>query len=124
MAASGDRTRIPELKGIEFTGHASIRKYSIKLREIEREFSQELDWGAEELYAVLCQQRGHPMLAGLDVRLRARRVCRRLTRIAELHAGAAVEAVRFYAQFRSEFADVINPDKSKAKRSFDFNDEE
>jgi hypothetical protein len=121
---SGDTTRIPELKGIEFTGHSSIKKYSVKLREIERAFSQELDWSTEELYAVLCQQKGHPMLAGVDVRLRARRVCRRLTRIAELHAGAAVEAVRFYTQFRTEFADVINPDKPKPRRAFDFNDHE
>jgi len=120
----GEKSRIPELKGIQFTGHASIKRYSTKLREIERDFARELDWGAEELYAVLCQQKGHPLLAGLDVRLRARRVCRRLTRIAELHDGAAVEAVRFYVQFRREFADVIKPDKPKPKRDFDFNDHE
>jgi hypothetical protein len=119
---SGDRTRIPELRGIEFTGHASIKRYSSKLREVQRDLAMELDWGAEELYAVLCAQKGHPLLAGLDIRLRARRVCRRLNRIAELNAGAAVEAVRFYAQFRQEFQDVIAPGKPKPKKNFDFND--
>lgn len=118
-----ERTRIPELKGIEFTGHASIKRYSTKLRELQRDLAHELDYAAEELYAVLCAQKGHPLLAGLDIRLRARRVSRRLHRIAELNAGAAVEAVRFYAQFRQEFQDIINPPKSKPRKDFDFNDD-
>jgi hypothetical protein len=117
-----ERTRIPELKGISFTGHASVKTYSAKLRELQRDLAHELDFAAEELYAVLCAQKGHPLLAGLDIRLRARRVCRRLNRIAELNAGAAVEAVRFYSQFRQEFQDVINPDKAKPRKDFDFND--
>jgi hypothetical protein len=118
-----ERSRIPELKGIEFTGHASIKQYSIKLRQLQKELAHELDYAAEELYAVLCAQKGHPLLAGLDIRLRARRVQRRLSRCAELNAGAAVEAVRFYQQFRTEFQDVIKPAKPERRKNFDFNDD-
>jgi hypothetical protein len=55
-------------------------------------------------------------------RLRARRVARRLRRASELAQGAAVEAVKFNAQFRREFADILNPPKSRGKK-FDFKDD-
>jgi hypothetical protein len=121
--ADTDRTRIPELKGIQFTGAKSVRAYSEKLRELQRRMATELDWGAEELYAVLCAQKGHPLLAGADIRWRARRVVKRLNRIAELNHGAAVEAVRFYTQFRQEFQEILSPERARPRREFDFTDD-
>jgi hypothetical protein len=117
------RQRIPELESIEFTGHASVARYSKALRGINRDIAHECEYAAEELQAVLSRQRGHPLLLGLDVRLRARKVAKRLHRAGELSAGAAVEAVKFYSEFRLQFADVITPPKPKPGKNFDFDDE-
>jgi hypothetical protein len=122
MAAT--RKRIPELESIDFTGAKSVANYSKTLRDLSRDMSNESEFAAEELTAVLSRQRGHPLLAGIDVRMRARRVARRLYRAAQLYNGAAVEAVKLYQEFRVQFADVITP-KAPAKpaRRFDFDDD-
>jgi hypothetical protein len=117
------KQRIPELSGIEFTGHAAITEYSKTLRALMRDLAYELDFAAEEIQAVLSRQRGHPLLFGIDVRLRARKVAKRLRRASELCAGAAVEAVKFYQEFRKQFAEVINPQRAKPRQAFDFNDD-
>jgi len=116
------RKRIPELEGIEFTGAQAVADYSKALRQLSRDMSNEAEFAAEELVAVLSRQKGHPLLAGIDTRMRARRVAKRLYRAAELYIGAAVEAVKLYQEFRLQFADVINPKPAQqpAKR-FDFN---
>jgi hypothetical protein len=113
--------RIPELQSIEFKGHKSVQRYSQALRDLNRDVAHEAEFAAEELQAVLARQKGHPLLAGLDVRLRARKVAKRLRRSAELSAGAAVEAVKLYAEFRAQFTEVIKP-KEKKDKGFDFND--
>ena len=118
MAAS---SKVPELSGIEFDGHSSIRRYADAARKLFRDIAFELDFSAAELYAVLSRQQGHPMLAGLDVKLRARRVRRRLERMSQLASGGAVESVRFYAEFRRQFAPAIAPERvKKPAQSFDF----
>jgi hypothetical protein len=122
MAARA-RQRIPELSGIEFTGHVSVANYAQELRALMRDCADETRFGAEEIYAVLSRQEGHPLLLGVDVRVRARRVARRLHRVSELNAGAAVEAVRFYAEFRRQFADAISPPPRNARQMFNFNDD-
>lgn len=81
--------------------------------------------GASELYAVLIRSyKGHPVL-GLfgapDVRLRARRVVRRLKRAAELQRGSSVELVKFHAQFRKEFVDVLPQAKPEREQKSGFN---
>lgn len=121
MAAG--RQRIPELESIEFTGAASIADYSKELRNLARDLSHETGTAAQELQAVLSRQRGHPLLMGIDVRLRARKVTKRLDRASECFAGGAVEAVKLYAEFRVQFADAINPRPAKKDpRRFDFDD--
>lgn len=117
------RSRIPELEVIEFKGAQSVADYSRKLRTLGRDLAAELDCGAEEIQAVLSRQKGHPLLVGMDVRIRARRVARRLYRCAELSQGLAAEAVRFNQEFRLQFADVIEPKKPRREPEFDFNDE-
>lgn len=115
--------RIPELANIPFTGAKSITRYSQASRAICRDLSMEFEMAADEVYgALVASQKGHPALFGVDVKLRARRVRNRLRRAAEYAAGAAVEAVKFHAQFRREFADVLNPPK-QPKSKFDFKDE-
>jgi hypothetical protein len=110
------RKRIPELE--------SIADYSRALRDLSRDISSETEFAAEALVAVLSRQKGHPLLAGIDVRMRARRVARRLWRTSQLFNGAAVEAVKFNTEFKLQFADVIKPKPTKqpAKR-FNFDDD-
>jgi len=112
--------RIPELETIEFKGASSIAEYSRAGRRIGRDLAAEFDQAAQEIQVVLAHQKGHPLLMGVDVRLRARRVARRLERAAELANGLAVELVRFNAEFRVQFAEVLAPPKNKPK-SFDWN---
>jgi hypothetical protein len=106
--ASG-RGRVPELSGIEFTGKDSVEAYAKALRNLFRDLAFEVEFGSGELYQVLSRQNGHPLLMGLDTKLRARRVCKRLDRIARLMSGGCVESVAFWAEFRRQFAPVIQP---------------
>ena len=116
------RSRIPELEGIEFNGHKSVAEYAKAARGLCRDLAQEFDYSAEEIQVVLSKQKGHPLLMGVDTRLRARKVAKRLHRAAELAGGAAIESVKFYSEFRLQFGEVINPPKTKPKEAFDFND--
>lgn len=121
MAANGGSSKVPELSGIEFDGHSSIRAYADASRKLFRDLAFELEFSAGELYAVLSRQQGHPMLAGLDVKLRARRVRRRLERMGQLASGGAIESVKFYAEFRRQFAPAIEPERAKKPaQTFDF----
>ena len=118
------RKRIPELEAIEFTGAKSIAAYSRSLRDLCRDIANECEFSGEEVIAVLSRQKGHPLLAGIDVRIRARRVAKRLFRVSQLQNGAAIESVKFNQEFKLQFADVINPKPDKAPaRRFDFDDD-
>ncbi|MER7363557.1 hypothetical protein [Nonomuraea wenchangensis] len=118
------RGRIPELSNIPWSGPRAITDYARSGRDLCRDLGQEFATGADELYAVLIRSyKGHPILAVLgapDVRLRARRVVKRLKRAAELEKGAGVELVKFHAQFRKEFVDVL-PQANPEKRTSSFN---
>jgi hypothetical protein len=107
------RGRIPELSGIEFTGHESVKDYAATLRGLFRDLAFEIEFGRSELYEVLSRQSGHPLLMGIDVKLRARRVCKRLDRAAALMGGGVTESVAFYREFRTQFAAAIQPDKKR-----------
>lgn len=122
------RNRIPELSNIPWAGPRAITDYSRTGRGLCRELADEFALGADELYAVLVRSfKGHPVLAlfgAPDVRLRARRVVKRLRIAAELQRGACVELVKFHAQFRKEFVDVLPPAKpDKRKSEFNWEDD-
>jgi hypothetical protein len=114
------RGRIPELSGVQFTGKESVERYARVLRNLFRDLAFEVEFGSGELYAVLSRQHGHPLLMGLDVKLRARRVCRRLDRLARLMGGGCVESVAFYTEFRRQFEPVIKPAPAPKRQQFDW----
>ena len=121
---AGTRKRIPELEAIEFNGAKSIAAYSKALRDLARDVANETDFAAEEVVAVLSRQKGHPLLAGIDTRMRARKVAKRLHRASECFIGGAIEAVKFNQEFRVQFADVITPKPDRRPaRQFNFDDE-
>lgn len=119
------RSRIPELENIPWEGPRSITDYARIARALVRDVGEEFNLSADELHAVLIRSyKGHPLLALLgapDVRLRSRRVTRRLRRAAELQRGASVELVKFHAQFRREFVDVLPQAKPEKQQKSAFN---
>jgi hypothetical protein len=122
------RSRIPELSAIPWEGPRAITDYARTGRTLCRDLGEEFAIGSDELYAVLIRSfKGHPVLALLgapDVRLRARRVVKRLKRAAELQKGAGVELVKFHAQFRKEFVDVLPKAKPESRKStFNWDDD-
>lgn len=73
----GER-RIDALSGIEFDGAKDITTYSRNGRELWRDLAMEFEAAAEQVIGVLSRQQGHPLLFGIDTRLRARKVTNRL----------------------------------------------
>ncbi|WP_157249706.1 hypothetical protein [Nonomuraea typhae] len=122
--AKPGRSRIPELSAIPWQGPSAITRYAQVGRQLARDLAEEFAVGSDELYAVLVRSfKGHPVLAVFgapDVKLRARRVVKRLQRAAELQKGAGVELVKFHAQFRKEFVDML-PQAKPDKRRSEFN---
>lgn len=114
--------RIETLSGIEFRGAKDITVYSRSAREVCRDLSMELEAAAEQVLSVLSRQHGHPLLFGIDVRLRARKVSKRLRIASELVHGAGVECVKFSSEFRYQFANAIKPSRALA-RTFNWEDD-
>lgn len=107
------RTRIPELSGIEIHGSADIAAYAQALRGLGHDMAWEIENAADEVEARLRTLRGHPLLLGIDVRIRARYVANRLRRAQECAHGVAVEAVKFNAEYRKQFVEAAEPPKKK-----------
>lgn len=101
---SRDR-RIDELTQIEFVGSLSeaFEAYSRELYALARRWQFELDMAASDSRAAMESLQGHPLLLGLDVRLKARRVSTRLKRAQALAHGLAEEARRFDRAYRRHF---------------------
>lgn len=117
---AGKRHSVPELEVIEFDGSESVAAYALTSRNHTRALSQEYEASAEDLYAVLCELgEGHPLAFGLDVKMRARRVRKRLERMAEMAAGLAVESVKFNLEYKKQFAELVNPAKAR-KRTWEW----
>ncbi|GII89695.1 hypothetical protein Ssi03_76850 [Sphaerisporangium siamense] len=120
MADPTNSRRIPELSTIEINSTSALKKYVDESRRLARDFSVELEWGAEEITAVLTATgKGNPWLMGVDVKWRARRVAARARRAAELQRGAAVELVRLWQDFVIQFAPALEQHHKTAK-TFDF----
>ncbi|MGH3380735.1 MAG: hypothetical protein ACRDP6_38975 [Actinoallomurus sp.] len=113
------RKRIPELQSIEFKGSKSIADYSRTGRDLSRDLAWEYHESADEVRAVLSAQKGHPLLIGLDVKIRARRVAAHLKRAAEGQAGVAAALVKFNAEYKRQFVDPANASKRKPKKSWE-----
>ena len=112
---------IPALSAIEFTGPKAIAKYSREGRQACRKLRDEFEGAAEDARAALKTLDGHPLLLGVDVKIKAWRVANRLRRAAECLNGAAIELVKFNADFRTHFIEPMAAAKKKPK--FDLKDD-
>jgi hypothetical protein len=108
---------IAGLDSIEFDGSESVAAYALKARDHTRALSQEFEGAGDDLYGVLCELgKGHPLAFGFDVKLRARRVAKRLERMSEMASWVAVEAVKLNLEYKKQFAELIKPEKTRARR--------
>ncbi|GAA0968888.1 hypothetical protein [Actinocorallia libanotica] len=102
---SKDR-KFSELAKIEFKGKLSenFKTYSDRGERLGRRFAFELEMAAGDSRAAMETLRGHPLLFGLDARLKARRVAKRLNRAQELAAGMASEVAKFHRAYSKHFS--------------------
>ncbi|MEV7808973.1 hypothetical protein AB0O28_39080 [Microbispora sp. NPDC088329] len=116
-------SRIPELSTIEIRSTSALRKYVDESRRLARDFARELEFGAEEIQAVLVATgKGNPWLVGLDVKIRAKRIAKRCARAAELQRGSAAEMTRLWTDFMVQFAPALGTSPEKAKKQFKFDE--
>jgi hypothetical protein len=114
--------RISAIGDIEFRGHVgrNIAAYAKSNQRLAHDFAQELVNGAEAAEKAMRKLDGHPLLLGVDVRLRAKRVARKLRKGQDLALALSAEIVKFNVQYRREFLDVHDGSKQpKSNRSVD-----
>ncbi|MFE6386770.1 hypothetical protein [Nocardiopsis dassonvillei] len=97
--------RISELASIEFEGSLgeAFDHYSRELRAISRRLVFEYEMAAGDSEAAMSTLKGHPLLFGLDAKVQARLVARRLRRAQELAKGLEVEARAFSREYKKQF---------------------
>ncbi|HEU5024635.1 MAG TPA: hypothetical protein VFV01_06895 [Spirillospora sp.] len=101
---SRDRN-IDELAMVQFKGSltTAFHLYSEELFVLARRWQFELDMAAVDAQAAMESLHGHPLLFGLDAKLKARRVAKRLRRAQNLAHGLAEEARQFERSYRHHF---------------------
>ncbi|MEV4837806.1 hypothetical protein AB0K05_25010 [Nonomuraea sp. NPDC049486] len=105
------------LDGIEFDGSESVAAYALKARDHTRALSQEFEGAGDDLYGILCELgKGHPLAFGIDVKLRARKVAKRLERMAEMASWVAVESVLLNQEYKKQFAELVAPEKKRVRK--------
>jgi hypothetical protein len=105
---------------IEFDGSESVAAYALASRDHNRALSQEYEGAADDLYGVLRELgKGHPLAFGQDVKHRASKVAKRLERMSEMASWIAVESVKLNLEYRRQFAELIEPEKTR-KRTWEW----
>lgn len=100
--------RLAEIADITFHGKVAVKvsDYSKANQRFAHDMARELDAAEQAAEAAMIQLKGHPLLGGIDIRIRAWRVARTLREARELVQGISAEMVKFNIQFRTEFLDT------------------
>lgn len=100
--------RLNRLSDTDFHGPVGkkIANYAKEAQNLCRDFASEFDQAARDSTRAMRKLKGHPLLIGVDVRVRARWVSRHLRRASELARSASSEIVKFNQQYRREFLDI------------------
>jgi hypothetical protein len=113
--------RIDEIADCEFMGKdiaGQIARYATLTQQFAHDMARELATAEEAATAAMRQLQGHPMLAGIDVKWRARRVTRSLREARELCKGISAECVAFNVQFRTEFAHALRAKRDTKTKTY------
>lgn len=123
MSGSGEE-RLDDMGNIEFDGAVGkqIAKYGQVTQRFGHDMAAELDESARRANKAIRRLKGHRLLIGVDVYLRARWATRHLRRAAELARGVSAESVKFTLQYRREFLDIqdVGTTARKTKKAFPF----
>lgn len=113
--------RLDDIADCEFTGKGiagKIADYARLSQEFAHDLARELGNAEHAALAALRQLSGHPLLMGVDVKWRARRVTRVLREARELCEGISAECVAFNMQFRAEFADALSGKRDAKTKTY------
>ena len=96
---------ITELSGIEFRGSldAAFEKYGEELEALGQRWAFELELAAADSRAAMESLRGNFWLLGVDVKLKARRVSKRLKRMQEMAHGMGCQGPKFHRAYQRHF---------------------
>jgi hypothetical protein len=105
MASGTGDKRLDKMGDIVFEGAIGkqIAAYGLSTQKFGHDLAAELEEAARLAGKAIRQLDGHPLLLGIDLRLRARVVTRHLRRGAELARETSGEAVKFTLAYRREF---------------------
>lgn len=101
----GGARAITELSGIEFTGSLgeAFHAYGKALTALADRWGVELDIAAVDAEAAMTTMKGHWLLFGVDTKVRARKVAKRLKRARELAAALSERGEKFHRVYRKHF---------------------
>ncbi|MFI7028388.1 hypothetical protein ACIBK1_06735 [Microbispora rosea] len=96
---------ITELSTIEFTGSLgeAFHAYGKQLTALGERWGVELEIAAVDAEAAMSTMKGRALLFGLDSKVRARRVAKRLKRARDLAAALAERGEDFPRSYRKHF---------------------
>jgi hypothetical protein len=105
--ASGE-SRIEKLGDVGFRGQVgkNVARYARDTQQLARDLAIEFDVGAMAAESAMLKLKKHPRLRGIQVRVRAILVARRLRRARDLAKGIAAESVKFALTYRREFMEI------------------
>ncbi|QKG21083.1 hypothetical protein [Actinomadura verrucosospora] len=98
-------SNITELSKVEFRGSLgeAFKTYGQELEALADRWKTELEIAAVDAEAAMGTMKGHLLLFGLDSKIRARRVAKRLKRAQDLAASVADSADQFHRSYRKHF---------------------
>lgn len=99
---------IRELAEIPFQGslQTQFEAYASALYAISRAWSHELAMAAADAEAAMTELHGNPLLFGLDAKIKARRVAKRIKRAQALADGLTEESRKFYRAYMRHFVEA------------------
>lgn len=124
--SSGSQTidqMVKALDQIELTDQHTLHAFLQAGRALAHKIAVETSMAAGELTAggkEMAKGSGNPLLMGIDVRLKLRRVTKRLDAAAEHMAQAAAEYSATWITFEREFGEVLNRSRTQVKRPKSF----
>jgi hypothetical protein len=113
--------RIDEIADCEFVGKdiaGQFARYARLNQLLAHDLARELANAEEAAQQAMRQLKGHPLLAGIDVMLRARKVTRVFREAREVCEGISAECVAFHVQFRQEYAEELRGKRNAKSKDY------
>lgn len=110
---------VKSLDQIELTDQHTLHAFLQAGRALAHKIAVETSMAAGELTAggkEMARGSGNPLLMGIDVRMKLRRVTKRMEAAAEHMAQAAGEYSASWAVFEREFGEILNRSRTRVKR--------